>query len=102
MLRSASASGLAVVLSAKEIVDQGLDPVEEEDAVEVVDLVLDAARLEALALESPAAVLDNDAGGAADVGGKVGKAEAALAGDLGAARLDDPRVGEDEQAVVGL
>ena len=38
--------------SGENVVDQALDPVEKEDAVHVVDLVEDGARLEPLALEA--------------------------------------------------
>ena len=72
-----------VALSAEHVVDQALDPVEEEDPVHVVDLVEDGTRLEALALERPAQVLHLDPRRPADVRRHVGKAEAALAGDFG-------------------
>ncbi len=66
----------------------------------MVELVLHAARLEAQAVDRALGMLDHDRGRAAHVGGQVGNREAALAGDLGALRLDDPRVDEHQQAVV--
>src|SRR3954462_7100858 len=76
-----------------------LDAVEEQDPVEVVDFVEEAAGLEAVGLHAPRAAvaiaaLDDDVGRAAHVAGEVGDREAALAADRGAARLDDHRIDE--------
>ena len=87
-------------LATEHIGGERVDAVEEQQPVEMVDLVLQAARLEALGAERRRRpMLDLDRGGAAHVGGQLGDAQAALAADLGALRADDPRVDEHEPAV---
>ena len=75
-------------LAPEHVGGERVDAVEEQQAVEVVELVLQAARLEALRADDAVgrARLHHDLGGAADVGGQLGDAEAALAPDLGAGR----------------
>jgi hypothetical protein len=68
----------------------------------VVDLVLDAASLESLALHRAACVLDRDPGRPADVRRQVGDRQATLARHLAALRADYAGVRQHQQAIRGL
>jgi hypothetical protein len=69
--RPAELPVLGVDPALEDVIGQRGDAIEEEDAVEVVDLVLNGAGLEAEALDATAGVLDDDSSRAPDVGGHV-------------------------------
>src|SRR5215210_8577055 len=87
---------LPSALAAEHVGGERVHAVEEQQPVEVVELMLQAARLEALGADDAAGGLHRDRGRAADVGGQLGDAQAALAPHLRAGGGDDPRVDEHE------
>src|SRR5579875_435546 len=91
---------------AEYVARERVDPVQEEDAVEVVELVQDAARLKALGVDrQPLACgrarAQADRAGAAHVCGQPRDRETALAGDLNPLRGLDPRVYQHKLPVAG-
>jgi len=98
---------LAILLTPEHVAFERVDAIEEQDAVEVVDLVqqapgLEAARLHVCDLSAGQARLDHDVGRAAHVGGQVRDAQAALPCHLGAGRMGHHPVNQDQQPIVGL
>src|SRR4051812_20118530 len=98
-----SVGSLSVDAASEDAVARD-DPVEEQQTVEVVELVLHSTRLEGVEVQRALLPVESDAAhdqraGAAHVAGQVGHAHAALTPDIAAVARDDDGVEEHHLAV---